>query len=709
MRSRLTRTQYSASVEVPFEIVIQIQNNEEIIKEIQARPGLLAREAFTSQPLVASLFPGETTEINLVITLPRTTTSGLYQLPIEIRDEIGIIGNLMADIQVAPFDDVHLSVTPRVVNSGRKTTFVVTATNRGNRSTGISVAASDSGRVLKYEIEPPKAQIVGGQAFAFSVTASGRRPFKGNPVPNAIQIEVASRTSTISETVTFNQKPIIGRGLITALILAVVIFSWAVIFTKGFQNALSGQASKKTVALSWPAKDAKGIFVTGGQTFDTPTAFGSLSMRLVAESDGRPLPRVIVTATPLTNEGEPVIGSSGEDGFAVLAGLICGSYSLSVSGNGFDDLTLPDPFRVFPMDLPVQYPTEVKIVGKMASISGTIAGEDRKQINQIQVSLMKDNVSISTTDFTSEAGGAFTLTDLKSPGRYRLTFSAPGFEATQLFQEVAAGETVLIPTVKVQAGLGIIIGTVRDIDGNLLGGASVTAKAGADAIETVTATIGKSLGTFSLSELRSPATYLIQVSLAGYGTQTLTVKVGPGAIAKISPAIVLSKGVGEIRGVITDFVSKKPIGEVTVTASNEAIVSKTISVSADGQYFISGLPSVGSITLTFSKDGYQTTVASIKPLESKTFDVALQPTSVSLTGKVNYGAALVGATITATSGPLSLSTMSTSPDGAFRLDGITPGWWTVTIASKGLLDTTTLVQIGSVTKDLGTLILEVAP
>ena len=95
MRSRLTRTQYSASVEVPFEIVVQIQNNEEIIKEIQARPGLLAREAFTSQPLVASLFPGETTEINLVVTLPRTTTSGLYQLPIEIRDENGIIGNPM--------------------------------------------------------------------------------------------------------------------------------------------------------------------------------------------------------------------------------------------------------------------------------------------------------------------------------------------------------------------------------------------------------------------------------------------------------------------------------------------------------------------------------------------------------------------------------------------------------------------------------------
>jgi hypothetical protein len=214
---------------------------------------------------------------------------------------------------------------------------------------------------------------------------------------------------------------------------------------------------------------------------------------------------------------------------------------------------------------------------------------------------------------------------------------------------------------------------------------------------------------FTLSELRSPATYLIQVSLAGYGTQTLTTKVGPGAIAKISSAIVMSKGVGEIRGVITDLVTKKPIGEVAVTASNGAVVSKTISVSADGQYFISGLPPAGSVTLTFSKDGYQTTVASVKPLESKTFNIALQPTSVSLTGKVKGSAALIGATITATSGPVSLSTMSTSPDGAFRLDGITPGWWTITIASKGYSDITTLAQIGTVTKDLGTLTMEVAP
>jgi hypothetical protein len=115
------------------------------------------------------------------------------------------------------------------------------------------------------------------------------------------------------------------------------------------------------------------------------------------------------------------------------------------------------------------------------------------------------------------------------------------------------------------------------------------------------------------------------------------------------------------------------------------------------------------VTLTFSKDGYQTTVASVKPLESKTFNIALQPTSVSLTGKVKGSAALIGATITATSGPVSLSTMSTSPDGAFRLDGITPGWWTITIASKGYSDITTLAQIATVTKDLGTLTMEVAP
>ena len=104
MRARLTTQQYSAFVGVPFEIIVQVQNDEQIIKEVHARPGFIPSEAYVSRPLVISLFPAETADIQLEITLPRETPAGLYQLPIEVSDENGPIGTLTADIQVAPFD-----------------------------------------------------------------------------------------------------------------------------------------------------------------------------------------------------------------------------------------------------------------------------------------------------------------------------------------------------------------------------------------------------------------------------------------------------------------------------------------------------------------------------------------------------------------------------------------------------------------------------
>lgn len=98
MRARLTTQQYSAFVGVPFEIIVQVQNDEQIIKEVHARPGFIPSEAYVARPLVISLFPAETADIQLEITLPRETPAGLYQLPIEVSDENGPIGTLTADI-----------------------------------------------------------------------------------------------------------------------------------------------------------------------------------------------------------------------------------------------------------------------------------------------------------------------------------------------------------------------------------------------------------------------------------------------------------------------------------------------------------------------------------------------------------------------------------------------------------------------------------
>ena len=700
MRARLTTQQYSAFVGVPFEIIVQVQNDEQIIKEVNARPGFIPTEAYVSRPLVISLFPAETADIQLEITLPRETPAGLYQLPIEMSDENGPIGTLTADIQVAPFDELSVSVAPRVTAAGSKTSFVVTTTNRGNRPTGVSLTAADADRALKFTIEPRRAQLEGGQAVAFSVNAKGKRPFVGNSVPRAIQIDIATRSNTTSETVTFTQKPRLSRGVLTALLLLSIILIWALVFSAGFRSALAGQKPKKAVSAAW---------ITGAKP-DPSVSIGSISTKIVAASDGRPLARMIISAELVDKSRPATAASSDEDGVVTLSGLTTGVYKLTVSGDGYVDQTVSQTVRVVPSDEPINLSQDIEMVGNPASIKGLTSGGDPVPISTVEARLMVNEVpSSEVITATSDATGLFAIENMPSPGRYRLTFTAVGFEPIQLFQEVAAGETVTMPTVKLQAGPGSITGMIVDQNGIPLGGAAITASAGSDVIATVTPTSGAEIGKFVLSELRTPATYLMQISLEGYGTQTQTIKVGPGESVVLTTSIVMSKGTGVVRGAVTDETGSA-LGGVSVTASNGAVVGQTISVDSGGFYSLSGLVAPGNYILTFSKEGYIPEVVGVSlssSLGASTSNVVLQRSSNAITGSIvsSSNQAISGATIVATSGLTSLSTLSTDPNGDFRLEGLTTGWWTVTISATGFQESVVLIQVGNVDQNLGSIAL----
>ena len=700
MRARLTTQQYSAFVGVPFEIIVQVQNDEQIIKEVNARPGFIPTEAYVSRPLVISLFPAETADIQLEITLPRETPAGLYQLPIEMSDENGPIGTLTADIQVAPFDELSVSVAPRVTAAGSKTSFVVTTTNRGNRPTGVSLTAADADRALKFTIEPRRAQLEGGQAVAFSVNAKGKRPFVGNSVPRAIQIDIATRSNTTSETVTFTQKPRLSRGVLTALLLLSIIVIWALVFSAGFRSALAGQKPKKAVNSAW---------ITGAKP-DPSVSIGSISTKIVAASDGRPLARMIISAELVDKSRPATAASSDEDGIVTLSGLTTGVYKLTVSGDGYVDQTVSQTVRVVPSDEPINLSQDIEMVGNPASIKGLTSGGDPVPISTVEARLMINEVpSSEVITATSDATGLFAIENMPSPGRYRLTFTAVGFEQIQLFQDVAAGETVTMPTVKLQAGPGSITGMIVDQNGIPLGGAAITASAGSDVIATVTPTAGAEIGRFVLSELRTPATYLMQISLEGYGTQTQTIKVGPGESKVLTTTIVMSKGTGVVRGAVTDETGSA-LGGVSVTASNGALVGQTISVDSGGFYSLSGLVAPGNYILTFSKEGYIPEVVGVSlssSLGASTSNVVLQRSSNAITGSIvsSSNQAISGATIVATTGLTSLSTLSTDPNGDFRLEGLTTGWWTVTISATGFQESVVLIQVGNVDQNLGSIAL----
>ena len=383
---------------------------------------------------------------------------------------------------------------------------------------------------------------------------------------------------------------------------------------------------------------------------------------------------------------------------------------MTASGDGYIDQTISQTVRVVPSAEPIVLSQDIEMVGNPASIKGLTSGGDPAPVSTVEARLMVNEVpSSAVITATSDATGLFAIENMPSPGRYRLTFTAMGFEPIQLFQEVAAGETVTMPTVRLQAGPGSVTGIVVDQNGIPLGGAAITATAGSDVIATVTPTSGVEVGKFVLSELRTPATYLVQISLEGYGAQTQTIKVGPGESVVLATSIVMSKGTGVVRGAVTDE-SGDALGGVSVTASNGAIVGQTISVDSGGFYSLSGLVAPGNYILTFSKEGYIPEVVGValsSSLGASTSNVVLQRSSNAITGTIvnSVGTAISGATIVATSGLTSLSTLSTDPNGDFRLEGLTNGWWTVTISATGFQESAVLIQVGTANQNLGSIAL----
>lgn len=692
MRARLRSRHQEVAVGRPFLVTVEVQNDGREIASARVELPMLPATAWRVQPLVVALFPGESQRIEIEVTLPADTPAGEQRLPIRVVSEERQLF-LDASIDVAPVDRISVTLSPKVLLGRSKAVVVATVTNRGNRPTGVTASASDADRLLRYVVTPTNAQLAAGEATAFQIVAKGRRPLSGNPLPRVIRVDVESRSERFDDTVTFTQKPILSRGLITAVVLLGILALWVTVFSAGFRAVIEGQLSGKSVAESFDQ----------GAPPDPAVAAGGVTGKVTAASDQRPLPRVVVTAEPVNVTVPPIAGSTDADGVFVLSGLAPGRYRLVVSGAGYASQTLPDEVRVVPGD-PVAVP-DVALAGSPATITGSVAAGDPPPIVLVEARMMVDDTPTETTvQVLSDLGGGYVLEGLASPAVYRLTFLAIGFEPLQISQEVAAGESVVLPATQLSAAGGSISGLVIDQDAIPLGGVEVAVSAGGEELTTVTPTSGADLGRFVLSDLPSPATYLLRVSAEGYGTETVTVRVGPGEAFVLEAPIVLFRGTGSVAGRIVSE-SGAPLGGVVVEARDGALVAQTTSVDATGGFLLTGLPVPGSYVLSFTAEGFRTETVAVElftGVGSRTVDVTLTGADGSVVGQVNRaGTPSSGVQVTATAGTVAVSTVSTDPAGRFRLDGLAPGFWTLTFTPPERAPTVLLVSVRAGTNDVG--------
>ena len=206
-------------------------------------------------------------------------------------------------------------------------------------------------------------------------------------------------------------------------------------------------------------------------------------------------------------------------------------------------------------------------------------------------------ISGSSTTLTTDADGWFTFAGLP-PGSYTLTLTKTGFVTKSHSFSITDGEEKT-EVIKVQK-LGSMSGTVRNVAGNPLQGATVIVTGGAT---TKTAT-SDAEGSFSIADL-PPGTYTITGSLTGYVTQTGSKDVLDGG--NVTVMIVLPK-FGGITGSVKDN-NSQAINGASITISKGAASFTTTSV-AGGAFSFSDLEA-GTWNISASATGYSSYSGSV--------------------------------------------------------------------------------------------------
>lgn len=688
-------------------VELEVLNTGEVIDQIACEIPALDPAHYEQLPLGITLFPDERAHVVLMLKLPVTFPAGYHELTVLVHGRAsGRTVEQRVLVEVLPVVKPALAAAPALATGRTKAAFTLSATNRGNSDLTLVLRASDLDQKLALELVPPTVTVAPGETVTAQLRARAKAKWFGAPVLHQVTVTGEQLPHVVTTDVQVRQKPRIPTGFLTALTLACIVALWALAVMFGVRAAMGTEPAKKVV----PEQFATGL---DPATLDPAVVGADVTGTVTAATTGVPLPRITVEL--FDTRGRMVAaGATKEDGTFTLAKVLPGRYTAKLRADGFPERWFPGveaAADATPIVVTAGQPLTLdamSLAGDAGALSGLVLAGDTTAVT-VEVSVtavdLADGADTGTVTFpvttAVAAGSTFSVEGLPTPATYRIRMTAPGFQAQEVQQAVPGGGQVALNTVRLVAAPGTVAGVVNDTQGTALGEVTVTTKVGDQDVTTLTPTAG-AVGSFSLTGLPTPGTYLVSFSKPGFGTEVVAVRLEAGQ-QRTDLDVRLPVATGSLGGKVTGPDGNGLGGvSVSVVGGNGQLTTSTFTSGVIGGYRLSGLPLPGTYTLTFAAPGYQSETVQVtvgKDAPEANADVQLRPVLGRIVGVVNGpgGIGVGSATITVSDGATSrTSATATTPAsqvGTFEVAQLPPGTYTVTVAAAGYEDQTVLVTV----------------
>ncbi len=437
------------------------------------------------------------------------------------------------------------------------------------------------------------------------------------------------------------------------------------------------------------------IFSPSMSTTPPTATTGELKGTVVDSATGLPLSGAMIAAS-----GAGIYTASADaSGNFSLSSMDAGSYTISVSSTGYGT-------RTYTVTIIAGTATNLgSIALVMNATTGTVQGKVTDASNGAPIAGAAITVTGSTTwTAVTSADGTYKITGI-APGAITISADKTGYITASGTSTVTAGGSVLfspaLSTTPPVETTGVLKGTVANNAGQPVSGATVSVIGK----KTYTASTGPA-GDFSVSAM-DVDTYSVTVTAPGFLSQSYSVTILAGVTTDMGTVNLLpSPTTGKVSGIVTDSATGSALAGVTVSATGASTWQAV--TGSDGTYEIPDV-TPGAVALSAARTDYGTVTGTgtVTAGGTLTFSpsVLMLPTTGEVKGTVidsSTGQAISGAIISLVTGTYPAKTTTTDATGAFSVNSLSPGNYTLTItATAHAIQTYTITIVAGTTTNIG--------